>query len=537
MSTSNWINRLRDLVEGRPKGRNIKSVILQLEKEVPNIKQLISKQHSNSQLSINQQVFDILYPERVKSCDSGNQVSFTGFGTGYSYCDKQCQCARHAKKQTMVKNHGVEHAMQSASVKEKFKKTLKTKYGSENLNRAFSTKRMRTNLQRYGVQHPLQSVDIRQKTHDSFQNNWGYSNPFDRINSPEHRSEYQHIAQQTFEKNNPHLYDYELIREVLQQNSYSRASEILGLYPSHLRNVAQRQGWTDLLPKKSSYEQLLARWLQQNNIIYRQNSRSIIPPQELDFFMPEHDLAIEINGLRWHGEKFGGKNLHYHADKTQSCNDIGIRLIQIFEDEFINHQQTVFSVIGAALGIPKSTVIRARECTISHISAKQARDFCETHHLQGYTSCTTKLGLFHNSCLVCVMTFKQHKDSVWELSRYCVSPDIAVVGGAARLFSCFLKTHEFSHIYTYSDCRYFSGNVYRTLGFAYEHTTKPGYWYFRDNRQRMHRLNFTKKRLVSQGHDSALTEWQIMQNLGYDRIWDCGHSKWIYNATNHKGTH
>ena len=46
------------------------------------------------------------------------------------------------------------------------------------------------------------------------------------------------------------------------------------------------------------------------------------------------------------------------------------------------------------------------------------------------------------------------------------------------------------------------------------------------------RLGFQKHRLskVLSSFDKNLSEWENMKLGGYDRIWDCGHSKWIYFA-------
>lgn len=52
---------------------------------------------------------------------------------------------------------------------------------------------------------------------------------------------------------------------------------------------------------------------------------------ELDFYLEEHNLAVEHNGLYWHSNKIVDKDYHYN--KFKACADLGIRLIQIFEDE------------------------------------------------------------------------------------------------------------------------------------------------------------------------------------------------------------
>jgi hypothetical protein len=60
--------------------------------------------------------------------------------------------------------------------------------------------------------------------------------------------------------------------------------------------------------------------------------------------------------------------------------------------------------------------------------------------------------------------------------------------------------------------------------------SNPNYWYFKPSSQlkRHHRFNFRKAKLISEGFGSNKTEWQIMQERGFDRIWDCGNMKFIY---------
>ena len=67
------------------------------------------------------------------------------------------------------------------------------------------------------------------------------------------------------------------------------------------------------------------------NIDFIENSREIITPLELDIFIPSHNIAIEYNGLYWHSELH--KTNDYHLTKTKECENKGIQLIHIFEDE------------------------------------------------------------------------------------------------------------------------------------------------------------------------------------------------------------
>ena len=67
--------------------------------------------------------------------------------------------------------------------------------------------------------------------------------------------------------------------------------------------------------------------------------------------------------------------------------------------------------------------------------------------------------------------------------------------------------------------------LYEKIGFNYKHTSEPGYWYV-INKQRQHRFNWRKSKLVKLGYDKNKTEWEIMNELGYYRIFNAGNKKW-----------
>lgn len=73
------------------------------------------------------------------------------------------------------------------------------------------------------------------------------------------------------------------------------------------------------------------------NIIH--NDKKLIAPLELDIVIPELHLAIEFNGLFWHSYSFKDKN--YHLMKTEMCENLGYRLIHIFEDEWNKDKEEI----------------------------------------------------------------------------------------------------------------------------------------------------------------------------------------------------
>jgi len=77
------------------------------------------------------------------------------------------------------------------------------------------------------------------------------------------------------------------------------------------------------------------------NII--RNTKSVIPPYELDIYVPEMNIAFEINGTYWHSDFF--KDFEYHQKKTLLCMDNGVRLIHIFEHDYAQNGSKLLEFI------------------------------------------------------------------------------------------------------------------------------------------------------------------------------------------------
>lgn len=52
----------------------------------------------------------------------------------------------------------------------------------------------------------------------------------------------------------------------------------------------------------SSPESMLATRLDELNIVYERNNRKVLDGKELDFYFPDSQLAVEINGIYWHSD-------------------------------------------------------------------------------------------------------------------------------------------------------------------------------------------------------------------------------------------
>ena len=270
----------------------------------------------------------------------------------------------------------------------------------------------------------------------------------------------------------------------------------------------------------------------------KQNDRTILNGKELDIYIPSKQIAIEYNGLRWHSEEFG-RDKWYHLNKTLECNNNGIKLLQIFEDEFIEHKEIVLNKISHILGIQQELPkIMGRKCKVEIISKNIAEQFLNDYHIQGYARSTVYLGALYEDKLVAVMTFKQEFKNLpkWELTRFASDYHYVCQGVGGKMFSWFIKHYNPLEVKSFADRRWTldkEDNLYVRLGFELIEELKPDYEYILNTnpKKRFHKFNFRKHLLHRKyGLSLSMTETEMVKKLGYNKIWNCGLFKYIWKC-------
>lgn len=266
------------------------------------------------------------------------------------------------------------------------------------------------------------------------------------------------------------------------------------------------------------------------------NIRSILHGKyEIDLFYPENNIGIEFDGSYWHSELF--KDKMYHQNKSIECNKNNIDIIHIFEYEWDNeeYKNKLIKLIKRKLN--KNEDIRkiyARDTSIKVISHEDTIEFLDKYHLQGSISSSINLGLVLDNELLGLMSFGKsrfNQNYQYEMLRMCWKDNIQVIGGASKLFNAFLKKYDPVSVISYVDFAKFNGTVYEKMGFKYNGITSPNYvwWNIKEN-IKLSRYETMKYKLIEKGiGDKSQTEDEIMRNLGYIKIFDCGNLIYIWN--------
>ena len=266
--------------------------------------------------------------------------------------------------------------------------------------------------------------------------------------------------------------------------------------------------------------------------IKHENNRQILIGKEIDILCPDYKIGIEFNGNKWHTEFFGKKDRYYHLEKTIKCNEKGYGLIHIFEDEWETNKELITRklkhIFNKNTELPK---IGARKCKIHEIRTRECGVFLDKYHIQGRGQATVSLGAFYDDELVGVMLFKirSKEGQEYELARFATNYNYIYQGLGSRMLSYFIKNYNPSEIISFADRRWTldkDNNLYTMLGFELDNILKPDYRYYNekvDRYKREHKFGFRKQTLNRKyGLDLSMTETEMIKELGYDRIWDCG---------------
>lgn len=291
----------------------------------------------------------------------------------------------------------------------------------------------------------------------------------------------------------------------------------------------------DFVPYKNSKPQYtLAEDIKQfYNGEIKINDRTAIYPKEIDIYFPDRKIGIEFNGLYWHSEQAcqHGEKFHKnrHLDKTKLCEQKGIRLIHIFEGEYLFKKEIVLSIIKDALGLNKH--IFARKCCFKEISNEECNNFLEKYHINGGSKSIKKaFGLIYDNDLVEVIGFGNNrfsKSRETELIRSASKDGVNIIGGLSKL----IKDSKIQHFVTFADRRMFTGVSYLKSGLCKVSETAPSYYYVKGY-NRENRMKYQKHKLQSilPVFDPKKSEHENMLANGYFRLYDCGTFKFEYNG-------
>jgi len=305
-------------------------------------------------------------------------------------------------RKTLMASYGVENPSQSELIKAKKKTTLQSNYGVDNLSQSdiIKERRKRTMISLYGTEYYSQSEHYKKRNveHGTY------------LGWKEREHEILSLIDDgiTGEQSGEHL------GFKSKSNVYNVVLPYFGIDPALLsRNYTG----------KSNLENKIFEYVKEGCANCKQSF--VVNNKEIDIFLPDKNIGIEINGNYWHSHIF--KNKNDHLNKTEIMEDEGIHLIQIYEYELMSKPDKVFSLIDNI--IQESQTIGARKTCFDFVDSKMASRFHQQYHFDGKRGASVHCGLFLENELVMCASLSPHNEGM-ELIR--LSSSCRIVGGLSN---------------------------------------------------------------------------------------------------------
>ena len=289
--------------------------VARLKRKFPNILSYLNKRYPDS-FSLKETLIRMKYHIDVhpKCPVCGNFTKFYGFKNLMftNHCSNKCtQLDSETKikfKQTCLEKYGVDAPMKSSKIKEKSKQVCLEKYGVENISQFFETKEKykQTCLEKYGVDNPFKlektkinshSKEAKEKQRKTCLEKYGVENSFQ---SKEVRQKYKENYKRKYGVENP--FQNEIIKEKIKQTCLEKYGVDRAIKNSLISNKVintriKNNTWTTSKPEEKLYLYIKEKFPS----VIRQYKDKERYPYFCDFYIPELDLFLELNGTWTHG--------------------------------------------------------------------------------------------------------------------------------------------------------------------------------------------------------------------------------------------
>lgn len=513
----------------------------------------------------------ILTKDNLPKCPVCGSLPAFSTGKFLTYCSKKCA---QLDKEKFIKKYGVDHYLKLKEVKEKRKETVLRRYGVDNIGKITREKAKKTMLERYGVDNYTKTKEYKERLKEISLRKYGTTHPMKSPIVKEKLQEIlnekrknilekqQKVLQEKYGVNSPMkipavkekvlkkykkkvwgrlnikfkaidvkpLFDFETFKyyKVKERKKLLFLCKKCGAkFLDHLDN-----GHLPVCPvcyRSTIPEQEIVKFLKDKNITFETNNRNVLNSFEIDIFIPEKNLGIEVNGIYYHAyenlihlrglSKKEAKN--YHRLKWILATQKNIKLLQFWDSEILNKKDIVFSIISNFLGLNQK--VYAKDCKLIELTETQVLDFFFKNHIASEVVLGKSFGLVYKDKIVSAISIGKARFGLegYEIYRFANKRYTNVIGALGKLTS-HIKNYIKGNLYSYVDLRLFSGKSLETIGFEKVKITEPDYYYTKDFINLIPRQKFMKLK-------TGLTEKDFCKQNGYHRIFSVGNA--LYKLT------
>lgn len=414
-------------------------------------------------------------------------------------------CSRKKAKMSNLKLYGKESYAETEEYKIRYKETCLERYGIENvlLSPEIQAKRVNTMNERYGSNCALQNESVAAKTKVTLLDKFGVDH-YSKCDEFKDKTKDKWLS--FYLKKLPEHYNitdfkvldnYELEIKCTEGHDHYFKTTYKTIYQRHdLYNVALCTICNPVKRFISWAEQSICNILSEKYNI-EQTNKTILNGKHIDIYLPDNKFGIEYNGMYWHSELYNEYDAHFN--KSISCDENGIKLFQIFENDWKFDSEYVLKFINNYFG---NSYLDLNNYELVSIKKNY-------FNLRVFNGKISKNNYVINDGEIRIGEISFSNDTITYFN-YNPDYDANVI---FKLFVDILKLKGFNYLHDIN-------NVFlNTDDFSFNKYIRPDYKYFYYLNKHKSLELFNKHKInILYGNNRA----RIVEN-GYLRVFDCGY--------------
>lgn len=481
----------------------------------------IMNNYKENDISFKEKVFlyinDLNKSPKCPVC--GKKVNFNDtLNKGYNlYCSIDCTNKSEDHKENIKKGcldkYGVESHNQSEIVKQKKKDVCLEKYGVNNATKleCVREKMKKTNIKKYGVDNKSKTEEYK-------------INMLNKIKNGTEGNVKKMIERIEILYNNIKFIQH----NITDVDFYCKKCDSnfnIDIKLLHTRLNLNYYICTNCNKKYtfSNISLIFKEFLDKNNIIYEVNNRDFLNGKEIDYYIPNNKLGIEINGLYWHSEKFRDSN--YHVNKTLLAKKRDIKLLHFFENEMNNKNDIVFSIVKEKLKL-NNINIDYNICEIKAISNIECNQFLIENSLDDliYEGNIINLGLYQENTLQYLISFKIDSNRI-----HIIRNNSTIINYIDNGFNILLE--YITNLYKPTNITIELNNRYQNIddfnnikSFYIKRLYPKYYWVYPSKAELYSQIELFNKIKEETGYPDYKINNKLYKSLKYLKVYDCGYN-------------
>lgn len=321
--------------------------------------------------------------ENYNNRESAKQTCLKNYGVENV---AQSDASKEKSKRTCLEKYGVEYASKSDSVKEKVKQTCLERYGYEYVLQSdeFKEQSRKTCLERYGVEYHVQSNEFKEQSKQTCLKKYGveYSGQADFVKEKikqtcleKYDSESPLKSKEVLEKIKQTLIERYGVETAAKSQKYKDTLfRNYGVkFPLHskkiLNNVLETKRKNNSFNKSALEDRIFLFLKEKYNDVVRQYSSEEYP-FNCDFYLPKHNIYIEVQGSWTHGghpyigtdddikqvNKWKNKGTEYYNNavvtwtvrdvhKRETARQNKLKYIELFSENYIELEEKLNDLV------------------------------------------------------------------------------------------------------------------------------------------------------------------------------------------------